>query len=103
MLRKLGQGYPSSSIHVQMVFVLDKLLVYTINFHTFRSIPPGKELHEIMLELGGEVGDVSACVLANDEHLPKMRLRLGMTFEPVFVATLFLADLTVPAQPLESL
>ena len=56
-----------------------------------------------MLELGGEVGNVSTGVLTNHEHLAKVGFRLRMTFETVLVTTLFLANLTVPSQPLKSL
>ena len=38
--------------------------------------------------------------LADDEHLPEMRLGLRVTLETVFVSALFLADLAVPAQAL---
>lgn len=56
-----------------------------------------------MLELSGVICDMSASVLSNDEHLSEMGLGLDVTLEPVVVSTLFLADLTVPSQPLESL
>jgi len=56
-----------------------------------------------MLELPREIRDVSASVLSNDKHLSEMGFGLDVTFESVFVPTLFLADLTVPSQPLEAL
>ena len=56
-----------------------------------------------MLELCGVIRDVSTSVLSNNEHLPEMGFGLGVTFESVGVPTLFLADLTVPPQPLKSL
>lgn len=55
-----------------------------------------------MLELTRKVGNVSACVLADDEHLAEMGLGLGVAFEPVFVSALFLADLAVPSKALEA-
>ena len=56
-----------------------------------------------MLELGGEVGNVSTGVLTNHEHLAKVGFRLRMTFETVLVPTLLLANLTVPPEALKSL
>lgn len=53
-----------------------------------------------MLELAREVGNVSAGVLTDDEHLTKMALGLGMALEAVFVSALFLADLAVPSKAL---
>jgi hypothetical protein len=55
-----------------------------------------------VLELSREIGDVSASILSNDEHLPEVGLGLDVTLESVLVSTLFLADLTVPSQPLKS-
>lgn len=56
-----------------------------------------------MLELSGEICDMSAGVLTDNEHLSEMSLRLDVTFESVVVSTLLLADLTVPSQSLKSL
>ena len=56
-----------------------------------------------MLELGREIGDVLPCALTDDEHLAEVGLGLGVALEAVLVAALFLADLAVPAQPLEAL
>ena len=56
-----------------------------------------------MLELPREIRDVSASVLSNNKHLSKMGFGLDVTLESVLVSTLFLADLTVPSQPLEAL
>ena len=46
---------------------------------------------------------MSASVLPNNEHLPEMGFGLDVALESVVVPTLFLADLTVPSQPLKSL
>ena len=56
-----------------------------------------------MLELSREIRDVSASVFSNDEHLSEMRFGLDVTLESVVVPALFLADLTIPSQPLKSL
>ena len=56
-----------------------------------------------MLELSGEICDMSAGVLSNDEHLSEMGFGLDVTLEPVVVSTLLLADLAVPSQSLKSL
>ena len=45
---------------------------------------------------------MSTGVLADDKHLSEMRFGLYVTFEPVVVSTLLLADLTVPSQSLKS-
>ena len=59
-------------------------------------------MHKVVLELRGEVGDVSSCVLAYDQHLAKMGFGLSVALEAVLIATLLLADLTVPSQTLKS-
>jgi len=56
-----------------------------------------------MLELSGVIRNVSASVLSNNKHLPKVGFGLDVALESVVVPTLFLADLTVPSQPLKSL
>lgn len=53
-----------------------------------------------MLELTGEIGNVSPGVLTDDEHLTEMTLGLDVAFETVFVSALFLADLAVPSKAL---
>ena len=42
-------------------------------------------------------------MLSDYEHLPQMRLGLGMALEAVLISTLFLANLTVPPQALKPL
>ena len=44
-----------------------------------------------------------ASMFADYKHLAKMRFGLSVTFEAVFVSTLLFADLTVPAESLETL
>lgn len=39
-------------------------------------------------------------VLADDEHLTKMGLGLGVAFETVLVSALFLTDLAIPSKAL---
>ena len=56
-----------------------------------------------MLELSGEICDMSTGVLSNDKHLSKMGFGLDVTLESVVVSTLLLADLTVPSQSLKTL
>jgi len=56
-----------------------------------------------VLELLRVVSDMSASVLSDCEHLSQVSFGLGVTLETVLVSTLFLADLTEPAQPLKSL
>ena len=46
---------------------------------------------------------MSTGVLSNNEHLSEMGFGLDVTLKPVGVSTLFLADLTVPSQPLKPL
>ena len=56
-----------------------------------------------MLKLCREICDMSTSVLSDNKHLPQMGFGLDVTLESVGVPTLFLADLTVPSQPLKSL
>jgi len=65
-----------------------------------RNRPSAQKLHEIMLELAREISDMTASVLADDEHLAQMGLGLGMALEAVLISALFLTDLTVPSQAL---
>ena len=78
---------------------MDQLRTPQYNAHA----PPAQQPHKLALELDGEVRDVLPRVLADDEHLPEVGLGLGMALEAVLVAALLLADLTVPAQPLQAL
>lgn len=55
-----------------------------------------------MLELPRVIRNMATSVLPDNEHLPKMSFRLGVTLESVGVPALFLADLAVPPQPLKS-
>jgi hypothetical protein len=80
-----------------MVLVLDVLLIHPIRKHSFRPEPPTEEPDKLALELRRKVGDLPAGVLADDEHLPQVRLGLRVAFESVLVATLFLTDLAVPS------
>lgn len=103
MLDELRECDPSSRIHVEVVLVLNVLLVHGIRLDPVRAVPPREQLDKVVLELGAEVGDVLAGVLADDKHLAQVRLRLGVALETVLVTALFLADLAVPPQPLKSL
>ena len=67
-----------------------------------RDVPAREELDKVVLELAREIGNMSSCVLAHDQHLTKMGLGLGVAFETVFVSALFLADLAVPSKALET-
>ena len=120
MFDEFGEGDPASGVHVEVVLVLDEFLVHPIREYAFRSepdhdaisdplrrimhrngdAPPREELDKVVLELAREVGNVSACVFADDEHLAKVGLGLGVAFEAVLVSALFLADLTVPSKAL---
>lgn len=56
-----------------------------------------------MLELHREVGNVTAGILADDQHLPQMGFGLRVALESILVAALFLANLAVPSQALKPL
>ena len=103
MLHKLRQGHPASRIHVQMVSVLYQLLVDVVRLDAVGAVSAREELDEVELELRREVCDMFAGVLADHEHLTKMRFRLSVTLESILISTLLLAHLTVPPQPLKSL
>ena len=103
MLHELGESDPSSCIHVEMISILDKLLVDTIGLDTLGTETPRKQLHKLVLKLGGKVGDVPACVLAYNKHLSQVRFGLCMTLEAILISTLLLTDLTVPTKTLKAL
>ena len=103
VLHELGEGDPAGSVHVQMVLVLDKLLIDRVRLDALRAEAAREELDEVVLELRAEVGDVPARVLAYDEHLTKVGLRLGAALEAILVSALLLADLAVPPKPLQAL
>lgn len=86
-----------------MVAVLDELLIHRVGLDTVRAVAAGQQGDEVVLELRGEVRDVTPGVLTDDEHLPEVGFGLGVALEAVFVAALLLADLAVPSQPLKSL
>src|SRR5437879_3658127 len=99
---------------------MDEFLVYLISADAFRIIskqvtsklleicirvkrgdaPSAQKLNEIMLELAGEISYMASGILADDEHLAKMGLGLGMALEAVLISALLLTDLTVPPQAL---
>jgi hypothetical protein len=62
--------------------------------------PSAQKLYEIMLELAREISYMTSGILADDEHLAKMSLGLGMALEAVLISALFLTDLTEPPQAL---
>lgn len=101
MFHELRQSNPSGSIHVEVVFVLNEFLIDSVGFDPIRPEAARQKQDEVVLELLREVGDVSTCVFAHSKHLTKVSLRLGVALETVLVSTLFLADLTVPSQPLK--
>ena len=103
MLDEFSERDPAGCVHVKMIAILDELLVYVIGLHTFRAESAGEELDEIVLELHGEVGDVLARALADDEHLAEMGLGLSVTLESIFISALLLADLAVPTETLKAL
>jgi hypothetical protein len=70
---------------------------------TASSLPPGQKLNKLMLELTREVGYMSSSVLPDDKHLTEMAFRGNVALEAVLVSALFLADLTIPPEPLQPL
>lgn len=68
-----------------------------------QDAPAREELDKVVLELAREIGNVSSCVLADDEHLTEMGLGLSVAFETILVSALFLADLAIPSKALEAL
>jgi hypothetical protein len=120
VLAEFRERDPASGVHMHVALVADELLVDTIGEYALRSksiitiryrfvcsrqfhAPARQELYEVVLELRREVGDVTACVLADNEHLPQMCFGLSMTLESILVPALFLADLTEPPQALKAL
>jgi hypothetical protein len=65
--------------------------------------PTREKSNEFRLELLREVLDMFPGMLPDHEHLPQMRLGLGMALETVLISTLLLADLAVPPQALKPL
>lgn len=66
------------------------------------DLPPGQKLYELMLELAREIRNVFPRVLSHDKHLPEVSLGLGVALEAILVSALFLADLAVPSEALET-
>jgi hypothetical protein len=62
-----------------------------------------QQVDKIPLEVITEVVDVFLWILADNLKIPDVALALHMALESVGVATLFLAGLTPPAQPLQPL
>lgn len=60
-------------------------------------------MYKLRLELGREIGDMTPSMFSYDQHLPQMRFRLSVAFETVLVSALFLANLAVPPQALQTL
>lgn len=65
--------------------------------------PSRQQRHEFTLEFLRVVTNVFACMFSDDQHLPQVRLAVGVTLEPVLVSALFLANLAVPSQSLQPL
>ena len=57
---------------MQMVPILDELLIHGIGFHSLRTEAAGQQLDKVVLKLRREVGDMTAGVLSDDEHLTKV-------------------------------
>ena len=85
-----------------MFLIRNILLVKMVDVDFLLAVRGAQELQEVALELVGEIIDVFARVFANEQHLADVGLRLCVTFEAVFVAGLFFADLAVPAEALEA-
>lgn len=73
MFYELRERHPTSSVHVEVISVLNELLIYIVGLHAIGSVATRQQLHEVMLELRGEVCNVLPGVFADNEHLTKMR------------------------------
>jgi hypothetical protein len=85
--------------------LLDDILrsIEMVGIHPLFPVRRPQQLQKVAHKLARKGGDVAVWILADDEHLSDMALGLNMAFKPVFIATLFLADLAVPPETLEAL
>jgi hypothetical protein len=88
---------------MHVLLVANVLVVELVAGNPLLSMRRAQQRNEIALEVGAELVDKLPRVLANDLHLPDVRLGLDVALEAVGVATLLLADFTPPPQPLQTL
>lgn len=86
-----------------VLLVANVLVVELVARNPLLSMRRAQQRNEIALEVGAELVDELPRVLANDLHLPNVRLGLDVALEAVGVATLLLADFTPPPQALQAL
>jgi hypothetical protein len=86
-----------------VLLVANVLVVELVARNPLLSMRRAQQRNEIALEVGTELVDELPRVLANDLHLSHVRFRLDVALEAVGIATLLLADLTPPPQPLQAL
>lgn len=68
----------------------------------FLAVSSFKQLYEVLEKLVAELIDELFGVLADDEHLPDMALRLCMHFESIGITALLFADLAIPSESLKT-
>ena len=104
-LDKTGQSMPSGSVHVGVIPVRDVVLVNCVRFDSFpivrQSKYPEKAAEKISRKLGRHFQHVTR-IVRTQHHLALMPLRHCMTLEAVFIATLFLTQLTEKPQLLQA-
>lgn len=83
--------------------VCNIFLVKVIYLYLLVAVAGLEELQKVLKKLVAELVDKLLGVLAHDEHLTHVALRLRVHLEAVGIAALLLADLAVPSQPLQAL
>ena len=78
---------------MHMFLVGNILLVEVVNVDLLLAVGGSEELEEVALKLAGVVGNVFASVFADEEHLPYVGFGLGVAFEAILIARLFLTSL----------
>lgn len=85
-----------------MFLIRNILIIEPIDIHLLFAMPRAQQFHEIALKLVGVLVDDFAGILADDAHVPHVRLGGNVAFEAVLVAALFCAYLAVPAEALKA-
>jgi len=88
---------------MNVLLIRDVFLVEVVELNLLLAVRRSQELEEISLKLAAVVADELLGILAHDEHLSDVGLRLSVHLEAILIAHLALAHLAVPSQPLKSL
>lgn len=104
-LDETRQCVPSGSVHVGVIPVRDVVLINCVRFHSLSVVAqpkyPEKSAEKIRRKLGRHFQHVT-WIICTQHHLPLMPLGHCMALEAVFIAALFLTQLTEKTQFLQT-